>query len=409
MNTLLLCYLTIVLTYSICAVSAESIHRRGEKGLDTITAQGRKLPYNCDYVGKKGGDYSGKKGGASCDIPSCCKCDCSELENEGGKNGGGGSQVCECDCDCNDDDDDDDDDDGPEPVPKPTPAPTRHPTRSPVGDDDDDDDDDEPAPKPTPAPTRHPTRHPTPVGDDDDDDDDGDEHFPPCNVCGKGGSINLPEALVEVSEYGWIKCGDLERKGLHRHISPYQCPHIPSQINAVCGCNPSCDICGNGRSVGKPYALVNLPEATPVYCGALQDYGLAGSIKPSECSAIPDIVYNKCQCDPPLCSGKKGGKGSKKGGCSPSSGYSSGKKGGYSYGKKGGYSSGENEGYSSAEKGGYSYGKKGGYSSGKKAGYTTYGGKKGGYGGKKGGYVPPVVAPVAGYSGEEEGHSYRSY
>merc|ERR1740124_1151663 len=47
---------------------------------------------------------------------------------------------------------------------------------------------------------------------------------------------------------------------------------------------PACDICGNGRPVGNPNAIVNYPGETGVRCGDLQSAGLNGSITPSECS-----------------------------------------------------------------------------------------------------------------------------
>eukprot|EP00548_Thalassiothrix_antarctica_P000947 CAMPEP_0194129120 /NCGR_PEP_ID=MMETSP0152-20130528/346_1 /TAXON_ID=1049557 /ORGANISM="Thalassiothrix antarctica, Strain L6-D1" /LENGTH=340 /DNA_ID=CAMNT_0038823209 /DNA_START=42 /DNA_END=1061 /DNA_ORIENTATION=- len=297
----------------------------------------RKLPSECDYYGgKKGSGGTGKKGGESCEIPSCCECDC-HYNND--NDGGGRGQVCDCVCDCGDDDDDDDDDDDePHPPPPPTPSPTR---------------------QPTPSPTRHPTSHPT--------------SLPKCDVCGNGRSVNNPFAVVEVSGIGTMTCERLQEDGRNRQISARDCRHIPDQIDAVCGCNPPCNICGNGKPVGKPNAIVRVPGLSHVRCGELQDYGLAGSITPSECRDIPEFISNACQCNPtpnptrnptrnptpsptrsPICIpvGKKGGKGGKKGGngCAPSGG---GKKGGYRSGdglvyggKKAGYRSGDGLVYS---------------------------------------------------------------
>jgi len=406
--------------------SAEIMQHRGELNSEGNAASSsklvqRRLPYNCDFYGKKGG--GGIKGGASCDIPSCCDCECYE-EGGGGKKGRAG-QVCDCVCDCGDDDDDDDDD----PIPN-----TRPPTKPPT-----------PAPVPPPVP------------------------FPPCNVCGNGRSVSLPGRTVRVEGFGMVECGTLEEDGLNRQISPFQCPLIPDQINNECGCNPPCNVCGNGRPIGNPNAVVEFAGEPAVRCEDLQAAGLAGSITPSECAIIPGFIRDICVCDPtsapviapvapPVCVpvGKKGGKGGKKGGngCSPvaapvvapvvapvtvpvappvcvpvgKKGGKGGKKGGdgcspiaYS-GKKGGYSGnygGKKSGYA-VEKIDYG-GKKGGYSivdpvsqpvttpasddyggttyGGKKGGYIGiggYGGKKGGYGGKKEGYnfVAPVSQPV---------------
>eukprot|EP00548_Thalassiothrix_antarctica_P004361 CAMPEP_0194130734 /NCGR_PEP_ID=MMETSP0152-20130528/1711_1 /TAXON_ID=1049557 /ORGANISM="Thalassiothrix antarctica, Strain L6-D1" /LENGTH=209 /DNA_ID=CAMNT_0038825337 /DNA_START=45 /DNA_END=671 /DNA_ORIENTATION=+ len=192
--------------------SAEIIQHRGELNLEGDSESSsklvqRRLPYNCDFYGKKGGG-GGKKGGVSCDIPSCCDCEC--YEEDGGGKKGGGQQVCDCVCDCDGDDDDDDDDDDPVPNVRPTlaPVPNVRPTLAPV-------------PSPTP--------------------------FPPCNVCGNGRSVNLPEDRVRVEGFGMVECGELERDGLNRRISPFECPLIPDQINSACGCNPPCNVCGNGR------------------------------------------------------------------------------------------------------------------------------------------------------------------
>eukprot|EP00548_Thalassiothrix_antarctica_P016951 CAMPEP_0194193772 /NCGR_PEP_ID=MMETSP0154-20130528/75221_1 /TAXON_ID=1049557 /ORGANISM="Thalassiothrix antarctica, Strain L6-D1" /LENGTH=832 /DNA_ID=CAMNT_0038918139 /DNA_START=103 /DNA_END=2598 /DNA_ORIENTATION=- len=237
------------------------------RGLEEKSAAGgtrtlvqRRLPNECDYGGKKGTDSSGKKGGASCIIPSCCECDCYD-DNYGGKKGGRG-QVCDCVCDCEgDDDDDDDDDDTPS-----TPSPVS-PTPSPVS--------------PTPSPTRPPT--PPPV----------------CNVCGNDRSVANPFEDVDVSGFGRITCKELEDLGLNREISVSDCRRIPDQINGDCGCNPPCNVCGNGRPVGRPNAIVVFPGIEPMRCGELQEVGLAGSITESQCRDIPDFIRDVCECDPP--------------------------------------------------------------------------------------------------------------
>jgi len=297
--------LGLLLTVALCLVTAEIVQLRGLDSVETSDAINQKLNTASAYGGKKGGGYGGKKGGY--DIRDCCTCDCPDGDSNFGKKGGyAGGCICDCD-DCGDDDDDDDDDDESSPV--------TAPIFQPDNDDDDDDDDDDDSPVlpyggkkngyiPSCGGKKGGKGGGKKVGyicdDDDDDDDDDDEPTPICKICGEDMSMSIsnPDGVVEFPGQSAITCEQLQAEGNVGLIPTGQCDRLPELVNRVCGCNPPCSVCGDGKEVDFPDAIVEFPGQFPIECGVLQSLGLSGRIQADQCDALPDLIDSVCGCDP---------------------------------------------------------------------------------------------------------------
>jgi hypothetical protein len=57
-----------------------------------------------------------------------------------------------------------------------------------------------------------------------------------------------------------------------------------------------CDVCGEGLEVGSPDSLFMFPGQPAVQCGLLQDAGEAGGITPDQCSFLPGLIGEVCEC-----------------------------------------------------------------------------------------------------------------
>jgi len=320
-------------------------------------------------------------------------------------------------------------------TPDPTPNPTRPPTQLPTS-------------LPTPNPTRPPVPSPTNLS---------------CNICGDDMSISIPDGIVEFPGQSAITCEDLQTRGSTGLIPNGECDRLSGFVDSICGCNDPCSVCGNGKEVDFPDAIVEFPGQSPISCAELQTNGLLGRIPSGQCARLSVLIDSVCGCDPrtpdpspnptpkpnpnptpnqtsspiqspaptttatPICIpyGKKGGKKTGNS-CVPTKAPVSipcyrGKKGG----KKGGYGCST---LYEVKEGGYG-GKKGGYgdkkevNEGKKGGYKGYGGDNninvgngddynnyigyGGYGGKKdgvGGYRMHGEGKKGGYKGKKGGN-----
>jgi hypothetical protein len=72
----------------------------------------------------------------------------------------------------------------------------------------------------------------------------------------------------------------------------------PAPDHIVCPVLPpgGCSICGEGKCVQNPDALFAFPGGPPVRCGDLEQAGLAGGIRPDQCSLLPGTIDEVCDC-----------------------------------------------------------------------------------------------------------------
>ena len=62
---------------------------------------------------------------------------------------------------------------------------------------------------------------------------------------------------------------------------------------------PSCSVCGAGMQVGNPFGIVDLPLAAPIFCTILEAFGNVGFYPPTDCTALPPLINDVCQCGKP--------------------------------------------------------------------------------------------------------------
>ena len=58
----------------------------------------------------------------------------------------------------------------------------------------------------------------------------------------------------------------------------------------------SCSICGDGKKVGNPLAVLNMPGQPEVLCGALETAGANGVIPSHQCAFLSNIISDVCEC-----------------------------------------------------------------------------------------------------------------
>jgi len=163
----------------------------------------------------------------------------------------------------------------PAPTPNPTPEPTPEPTPDPT---------DSPTANPTPGPTIEPTPEPTPS--------------PPCDICGEGMDIKIPDAIISFEGQDPITCEDLQELGDDGLIEGDMCEDLPDIVNVACGCNPSCSVCGPEDTVDFPDAVISVPGYEDITCGELEDSGALGQIPKDECDLLPANIDQTCGCSP---------------------------------------------------------------------------------------------------------------
>mmetsp|Transcript_36013 Transcript_36013/g.76837 ORF Transcript_36013/g.76837 Transcript_36013/m.76837 type:complete len:92 (-) Transcript_36013:13-288(-) len=69
-------------------------------------------------------------------------------------------------------------------------------------------------------------------------------------------------------------------------IPRLSCPFVPIG---------RCSICGSGKCVTKPNALLTSPQFPPTTCGNLQQLGINGQINQFQCSLLPALI-GVCGC-----------------------------------------------------------------------------------------------------------------
>ena len=131
-----------------------------------------------------------------------------------------------------------------------------------------------------------------------------------CSVCGEGKSANNPDAIFTFPGQPSVPCGILEQSGKEGLIPLDQCSFISTLVTSVCDCqsivvlptnaptkvNPSCSVCGEGKSVTKLEAMFSLPGQPSVPCGTLEDNGEQGLIPADQCEIYPEIITGLCDC-----------------------------------------------------------------------------------------------------------------
>jgi hypothetical protein len=66
------------------------------------------------------------------------------------------------------------------------------------------------------------------------------------------------------------------------------CPSVPSG---------GCSVCGEGKCVSQPDAIVQIGSDTPYTCGDLQQLGYTGKVTSFGCQNFPFLLADVCKCD----------------------------------------------------------------------------------------------------------------
>jgi hypothetical protein len=159
--------------------------------------------------------------------------------------------------------------------------------------------------------------------------------FPPdgCRICGPGKCMTIPDAIFMAPGEPDVPCGQLEEAGRQKSIAPTLCSQLPVLVADQCGCelesnlvftpapvpppspapspasqeqqdcgyfdNVLCNVCGPGKCVTLPDAVLNIPGQPQYLCGALEEAGRVGAIVEFDCSFLPDWTTEPCGCAPP--------------------------------------------------------------------------------------------------------------
>ena len=62
---------------------------------------------------------------------------------------------------------------------------------------------------------------------------------PPCDICGAGNEITIPDGIVNVPGQPLISCADLQMVALDGFIPENFCPLLPTVTGVTCGCAPA--------------------------------------------------------------------------------------------------------------------------------------------------------------------------
>ena len=158
--------------------------------------------------------------------------------------------------------------------------------------------------------------------------------FPPCNVCGGGLEVTLPNVILDIPSFGPVRCDFFQSYGVLGFIDPQFCPLV-APLAAPCGCSqisptsepipvqtpsptprpiarpisinapipptspefPPCIVCGDGLEVTLPDVVVVIPTVGPLTCWMLQRNGVLGFIDPQFCPLVA-FFTEPCGCSP---------------------------------------------------------------------------------------------------------------
>ena len=160
--------------------------------------------------------------------------------------------------------------------------------------------------------------------------------FPACSVCGEGMRVSLPDVEVDIPTFGHTRCGIAQRAGDFGFIEAQFCPLLPPLV-APCGCVvssvtpapslsvtpapslstptpvapvppspgfPACSVCGEGRKISIPDALIEIEGQESFTCAVFAQAGELGFIDQQICPVAPQLAA-PCGCvaldDGPAC------------------------------------------------------------------------------------------------------------
>ena len=131
-----------------------------------------------------------------------------------------------------------------------------------------------------------------------------------CHLCGEGGVVGSPNALVDVPNPDGegtvqVTCSVAAAGFLATDKTEPECLAVQETYGAACGClepaTPGCELCGEGGELGKPDALVDVPNPSgegtvQVTCQLAADGLFARETLEPECTAAQEAYGAACGC-----------------------------------------------------------------------------------------------------------------
>jgi hypothetical protein len=134
---------------------------------------------------------------------------------------------------------------------------------------------------------------------------------PVCNICGDGGTVGNPDAIVTIPTQADQPCSFYVERGSSEAllIDVSQCSLLQGFTKDPCECTTSnttttptvaCPICGEGKVVTNPDGVISVAENVPsTTCQALDDAAQAGAglvLTELLCTAFQVTAKEPCGC-----------------------------------------------------------------------------------------------------------------
>jgi len=125
-----------------------------------------------------------------------------------------------------------------------------------------------------------------------------------CNLCGVGGTITIPDAILEIpGAEAPLTCAEAQAQAATL-VPANLCPVAATLASDLCGCEGgeipelgTCNVCGEGNTLTNPdgeIVVALLDPPTPLSCSELEL--VAGTLDEQLCSFLPGVTGEPCGC-----------------------------------------------------------------------------------------------------------------